>query len=232
MKKKVVPGQKLAAVLDAITTELSDSERAQERSQRTLVLGALKNYTNSRFHLGETLASYKLACKVDGVWLRASAAIAKHIRINQRTLVRILSDYQRVAGVPQTVLSAMEAEGFDPAQRKNAPLLEGITETISDATPPEEIQEVVRRTAASLKPRKLKAPMSEDERIVCGLRQDIRKWLSNVADKERKWWLLQEAICQESFEVWGDTEAWIAKITPCAATTIDGNEWQTQEMAA
>jgi hypothetical protein len=231
-KKKAVPGQKLSAILDSITTELSDSDREQERSQRALVLGSLKKYTKSRFHLGEALASYKQACKLDRVWLRASEAIAKHMDISQRTLFRVISDFERVSGAPQTVLAAMEAEGFDPAKRKNARLLGQIAEATGDDPTPEEAQEIVHHSAASLKQRKGQDPMSEDDRIVWGLRTAIRKWLCNVPDADRKWELLQEAICQESFEVWGDRKEWTAVITPCEARTVDDRQGQAQELAA
>lgn len=232
-KKKVVPGQKLSALLDLITTELSDSDKAQERNQRTLVLKALKKYTRSRFHLGEALACYRQACKLDRIWLRAAEAIAKHMSISPRTLFRILTDYERVSGVPQSVFSAMVAEGFDPAKCKNAPLLDEITDAITDDSSPEQAQEVVRRTAASLKQRKGKDLISEDDRIVRGLRSDIRKRLANVPDPDRKWELLQEAICQESFEVWGDTKEWRAVFTPPSeAETPDGPHGQTQAVAA
>jgi hypothetical protein len=231
-KKKVVPGQKLSAELDSITTELSDSDKEQERNQRTVVLGALTKYTKSRFQLGEALASYKQACKDDRIWLRASEAISKHRGISQRTLFRILSDYKRVSGTPSTVLAAMEAEGFDPAKRKNASLLQKTTEAISDDPLPEEVQEVVRHSAASLKQQKGKDTMSEDERLVRGLRQDIRKRLANVPD-DRLWPLLERAISEEAYEVWGVTEPWQPCITPRAGTrTLDGWQRQAQEMVA
>jgi hypothetical protein len=232
-KRKVVTGQKLFAQLDSITTELSDSEREQERSQRSLMLGALTKYTNSRFHLGRALASYKEACKVDGIWLRASRAIAKHMSISQRTLFRVISDYERVSGAPQAVLSAMQAEGIDPAKRKNDPLLEEITDAMADDPSAEEAQEVVRHSAASLKQRKAQDPMSEDERIIWELRLDIRKRLANIPHNDHKWELLVEAISEESFEVWGDRDPWTSVITPRpGARTLDGRQRQAQEMAA
>ena len=231
-KKKVVSEQKLAAILDSITTGLSDSDKAEERSQRTLVLGALKRYANSRFHVGEALVLYKQACKVDGIWLRASEAIAKHMSISQRTLFRIVSDYERVSGLSPAVLSAMEAEGFDPAKHKNALLVEQVTEAIGDDSTPEEAQEVVRHTAVSRKQHKRKGTTPEDERIVWGLRQDIRKWLSKVPD-DRQWPLLQRAISEEAFEVWGVTEPWQPCITPQASPRMpSGQQCQTLAVAA
>jgi len=232
-KKKVVPRQKLSALLDSITTELSDSEKAQERTQRTLVLGALKTYAKNRLHVGEVLACYKQACKIDRVWLRASEAIAKHMSISHRTLFRILSDYERVSGVPPTVLAAMQAEGFDPAKRRNVSLLQEVTEAIGDDPTPEEAQAVVRHTAASRKQQQGKDTMSDDERIVWELRLDIRKRLANIPDIGHKCELLQEAISGESFEVWGDTEPWTFVVHPVfAARTVDSPQGQAQEMAA
>ncbi len=128
------------------------------------------------------------------------------MQISPRTVFRILADYQRVSGVPETVLSAMEAEGLDPAKRKNAPLLEQITEVLGDDPMPEEARELVRHTTASPKLQKRKDPMSEDERIVTGLRQDLRRWLSNVPDNDHKGDLLEQALAEESFEFWGDCD--------------------------
>ena len=233
MKNKVIPEQKLSAQLDSITTELPDEYKEQERNQRTAVLGALTKYTKSRFHLGQALTSYKQACKMERIWLPASEAIAKHMHVSPRTVFRILADYQRVSGVPETVLSAMEAEGLDPAKRKNAPLLEQITEVLGDDPTPEEAQEVVRHTTASRKQQKGKDPVSEDERIVWGLRQDIRRWLSNVPDNDHKCDLLEQSIAEESFEVWGDQDPWRFDITPRpGARTLDDQQHRPREIAA
>ncbi len=127
----------------------------------------------------------------------------------------------------------MEAEGFDPAKLKNAPLVECITETMADDPSPEEAQEIVRHSAASLKQKKAKDPMSEDERIVWELRLDVRKRLAKVSDNHLKWDLLQKAISEESFEVWGEREPWTSVITPTpGARTLDGRQRQVQEVAA
>jgi hypothetical protein len=232
-KKNVTTPQKLSALLDSITTELSDSDKEQERSQRTAVLGALARYTKSRFHLGQALTLYRQACKMERIWLPASEAIAKYMEISPRTLFRIISDYERVSGLSETVLSAMESEGLDPAKRKNAPLVEQIIDVLGDDPTPEEAQEVVRHTAESQKQQRVtETTMSEDERIVRDLRQDIRKRLANVPDNGRKYCLLEEAICQESYEVWGERKEWTAVFTPCAVRTVDDQQDQMQAVAA
>lgn len=231
--KKVAPRQKLSTMLDSITTELSATDKEQEKKQRATMLGALTNYTKSRFQLGQALAAYKQACKMERIWLPASEAIAKHLHISPRTLFRIVSDYQRLSGVSETLLLAMEAEGLDPAKPKNAPLLEQVTEVLGDDPTPEEAQAVVRHTAASAqKQQKSKDTISEDDRIVWGLRQAVRKWLGNITDIGHKCELLQEVISGESFEVWGDTKPWTFVVHPDFARTLDSPPRQTQEMAA
>jgi len=211
----------LSAQLDRITAELDGSDRVEEKTQRTSLLSALKNYKASRFRLGQALTSYKEVCRVEGVWLAASKAIAREIGRSQRTVFRILSDYERVADTPEPVLAAMKGEGYDPAALKNEPLLNEVTSAIAVDSTPQQVRGLVRSTAARLKQAKAKkyssdagTRSSEDDRIISGLRQDIRKRLANVPDPDRKWYLLQEAICQESFEVWGDKEKWTAEFTP------------------
>ncbi len=235
MKNEVKPEQKLSTELDSITVELTDGDKEQERNQRAAVFDAFARYTKSRFHLGQALAAYKRACKMERIWLPASEAIAKHMHVSPRTLFRIVSDYERVSGVSGTVISAMEAEGFDPAKRKHAPLLEQITEAIGDDPNPtqEEAQDIVQQSVSSTKQQKGKDTMSEDERIVRGLRQGIRRWLRNVPDTDRKCDLLEQSIAEESFEVWGDQDPWGLDIIPRpGARKLDDQQSQALEMAA
>lgn len=232
--------QDLSAQLDRITAELDDSDRVEEKTQRTSLLSVLKNYTISRFRFGQALASYKEVCRLEGIWLAASKAIAKEIGRSQRTVFRILSDYQRVADTPEPVLVAMKREGYDPAAPKNETLLHEVLGATPGDSTPQQVQKVVQRKAAYLKQTNAKkrssdsgTRISEDDRIISGLRQDIRKRLANVPDPDQKWYLLREAICQESFEVWGDKEKWTAEfIPPCEAGTPDGRQDQPQAVAA
>lgn len=232
--------QDLSAQLDRIAAELDDSDRLEEKNQRTSLLSALKNYTTSRFRFGQALASYREVCRAEGVWLAASKAIGREIGRSQRTVFRILSDYERVADTPEPVLAAMKREGFDPAALKNEELLNEVTSAIAADSTPNQVRAVVRDTAARLKQTSADKrssgvgnAISEDDRIVWGLRQDIRKWLGNIRDVDRKWDLLEQAIAEEAFEVWKVNESWEALITPrVGATMLNGRQRQPQEMAA
>ncbi len=232
--------QDLSAQLDRITAELDDSVRAEEKKQRRPLLTVLKNYTTSRFRFGQALASYKEVCRVEGVWLAASRAIAREIGRSQRTVFRILSDYERVADTPEPVLAAMKREGYDPAALKNEALLNEVTSAIPADSTPQQVRDVVRKTAARLKQANAKrrsseggTPLPEDNRIVNGLRQAIRNWLRNVPNNDHKCQLLEQAIAEESFEVWGDQDPWGLDIIPRpGGKTLDGQQPQAQEMAA
>jgi hypothetical protein len=225
-------GQELSAELDRMASELTVSQRNNEKRVRADMLGALENYTSSRYEFGQALAAYKQIFQVERVWMKASNAIARHIGRDQRTVFRILEDYERVAGAPKPVVAAMKKEGFDPAELKNARLLGQVVDMMPPKSTPEQTQEIVRKTAALLKQNKGQQTMSEDDQIVWGLRQDIRKRLSNVPEDD-KWNLLKRAIAEEAFEVWGITEPWQPLITPKAGPqTLDGRRRQEHEAAA
>jgi hypothetical protein len=231
-KLKGNDGQELSAELDVITTELSENDRSTEQTKRATMLDALTRYATSRYDFGRALAAYKRALQVERVWMSASKAIAKHMGRSQRTVFRILEDYERVAGAPKPVIAAMRKEGFDPAELKNARLLGQVVDMTQAESTPEQTQEVVRKTAALLKQNKGQQTMSEDDQIVWGIRQDIRKRLNNVPD-DHKWDLLERAIAEEASEVWGVTEPWQVNFTPRPGPkTVDGRTRQKQQKAA
>jgi len=140
--------QDLSAELDRITAGLDDRDRVEEKNQRTSLLSVLRNYTTSRFRFGQALAAYKEVCRVEGVWLAASKAIAREIGRSQRTVFRILSDYERVADKPEAVLAAMKREGYDPAALKNEALLNEVTSATPADSTPQQVRRVVHNTAA------------------------------------------------------------------------------------
>ena len=225
-------GHELSAELDLIASKLTVPQRNDEKRVRTDMLGALENYTSSRYEFGRALAAYKEVFQVERVWMKASNAIAKYIGRDQRTVFRILEDYERVAGAPKPVIAAMRKEGFDPAELKNARLLGQVVDMTPQESTPEQTQEVVRKTAVLLKHKNSRQTMSEDDQIVWGLRQDIRKRLNNVHD-DHKWNLLKRAIEEEACEVWGVTKPWQADFTPrLGPKTVDGRTRQKQEGAA
>jgi hypothetical protein len=225
-------GQDLSAQLQTITGDLTAGEKQHEQQTRAKMLAALQRYTASRYDLGKALAAYKDACRQKGTWVKAAKAIAEHIGRSPRTVFRIVADYDRVAGAPEPVLVAMQEQGFDPAEPKHATLLEQVTTMTPPNPTVEQVAAVVKRSAAHLKQSKAGDTMSEDERIVWSIRMDLRKRLNNVPD-ERKQELLERAIAEEAFEVWGVEKPLVLSITPKrSARTVFGRRRVAQGASA
>ena len=52
--------------------------------------------------------------------------LGKAIHRNEKTIFRIVADYERASQVPVVALKELEAGGIDPAARKNEPIIETI----------------------------------------------------------------------------------------------------------
>ena len=117
----------VSAHLQDIEVELVDNQDGTAISARETLVAALGHYHSSRFKFGEALAAYKVFFK-DGGWVAAAKVIGKAIQRNEKTIYRIVADYERVsASLPEVAIAELEAQGIDPAAKKNQPIIEAIS---------------------------------------------------------------------------------------------------------
>jgi hypothetical protein len=152
----------------------------------------------------------------------AATAIADAMGCEERTIRRIIDDFERVSEVPDVVIKALQQAGFDPAARKNAGMIAkilgmpdkpvdldldiAVTEAALATKAAEQIGRSRGAVAASLMP--------PEKRRRLAVRQKIRTALTSVPT-EQKLAELVAAIEEEMFS-WGQVKPVTITITPHA----------------
>ncbi len=113
---------------------------------RTAVVMIVSAYRETRFNLGRVLHEYKAYFKAERGWTAAAQAVADAISRDERTVYRIIANYERASHAPTILLEAMEAQKIDAAAPKNAALIQKIVEMPAPATPTE-AKEIVARVS-------------------------------------------------------------------------------------
>lgn len=93
---------------------------------RSSVLGILPYYLNCRYQLGRALRGYKQLFRVEGGWQAALRAIAAAMGRDERTVYRIVHDFEQAEKLPPLLIDAMLEQKIDPAAAKHAPLVENL----------------------------------------------------------------------------------------------------------
>lgn len=112
---------------------------------RNSVVGALPGFKISRMNFGRLLRTYKEHFKADHGWTEASKVIAGALECDERTIYRIIEDYERASQLPSATLAAMAEQRIDPAAAKNA----GVVENLLRMPEPETREEAVTIVAAA-----------------------------------------------------------------------------------
>jgi hypothetical protein len=187
----------LAAGLDdlsSLAAELKNVERQHipgdfwlEEARSALVLN-LQSYRNSRFHPGRVLREYRRHYKVERGWQAAARVIAVYLHCDERTVSRIIKDYERVAKLQEVIVEAMEQEHCDPAAMRNAP----IVEELQSQPPPssrEEASEIVAAAISHHRTRRRRARRNKPEaaeNIANRILGVIRKWAVILPPENRQ----------------------------------------------
>jgi hypothetical protein len=134
-----------------------DSQSVQLTQARNSVVGALGAFKNNRFNFGRVLREYRRHFKTERSWMVAAKVIADAIERDERTVFRIISDYERASQLDPIVLEAMQEQKIDPAAAKNAAIVENLIqmpkpETREDAVTA--VSAVVKAQAPEKKERK------------------------------------------------------------------------------
>ena len=187
---------------------------------RLAVVNALEQYRRSRYRLGEMLSAYRKFFLLARGWSVAAIVIAGAIGCDERTIRRIVEDYDRVSGVPALVIKSLEQLGIDPSARKNASMIAkalrmplAAIDSAAEVSMANAIQ--AARTSGQIvtdptghKP----ARQTREERRQIAMRRNIRTALMNVPPDRRieEFVAALEEICFES----GHVEPIMVTITP------------------
>jgi hypothetical protein len=222
-----------------------DVQDGRDVDARQDVLDALANYGKSRFRLGEALATYKTFYSEGRGWMEAAKAIGQAMGRDERTVRRMIEDFQRASQCHPAVIVELESLGLDPAAKKNEPLLATILEMPSTyvaaepkAAAAKAVEEV--NTAKKLKRSKKPSqsvpvtddsssePLTKAEKQRFAIRLKLRTALTNVPSG-RKLAELIAALEEEMFEIWGERNTIEITLTPRSSTlTVDGRGKQEQ----
>ena len=187
---------------------------------RLALLNAMEQYRASRYRLGRMLSAYRQFYTEARAWMSVANAIAGVLGCDERTVRRIVSDYESVAQVPDAVIKALENAGIDPAARRNASVIGRILKMPSGAflaNPDSTLRSVVDEEArARSRHSDQGARTSANIRQVrqrLTIRKKVRSALKSVPI-ERKLQELLAAVEEEMFSEWGLTEPVTLMITP------------------
>ena len=118
----------VGALLREIEVEHIGNEDGSAIGAREELVAALCHYHSSRFSFGEALAAYKgFFAKDGGGWVAAAKVIGKAIQRNEKTIYRIVADYERASQLPDVAIVELEARGIDPAAKKNELIVDAIS---------------------------------------------------------------------------------------------------------
>lgn len=218
----------------------NDDGRAFDARKETI--DALRHYHDSRFNLGRALAAYKVFFIERGGWVQAAKVLGRAINRDEKTIFRIIEDYERASQVPLEALKELESQGIDPAARKNAAIIDNLLtmpRAEMESDPKMVVGVAVKAINAVKVAKKAKTPkkpclsepasvdtqcvpLTREERQRRDVRLKIRAALSNVQD-ERKLAELIAALEEEMYDVWGVHEPCTITLNPRpSALTIDG----------
>jgi hypothetical protein len=204
---------------------------------RLAVIEAIGEYHPKRFCLGKALASYKECFVAERGWMAVVKAIAKAADLDERTIRRIVEDFQRVKGIPATVIEELKKCKIDPAAKKNEPIIAKLLEMpigSIEANPEAAVNsamELAKKPSnrATNSSGDASTPTSEEVRRVA-IRTKIRAALAGVPIESK----LTEVLLAIEGELlaWGVSDPIAIVLTPRASSPVVDTSEQSQETVA
>jgi hypothetical protein len=167
----------------------------------------------------------------------AATAIADAMGCEERTIRRIIDDFERVSEVPDVVIKALQQAGFDPAARKNAGMIAKILGlpdkpadldldiSVTEAALATKVAEQIGRSRGAV----AAVLMPPEKRRRLAVRQKIRTALTSIP-ADQKLAELVSAIEEEMYS-WGQVKPVTITITPRAPESPSSRK-TTLELAA
>jgi hypothetical protein len=93
---------------------------------RSSILKIADTYGRSRFALGMLLRQYKQFFKLEHGWVATARVISDALNVDERTIYRIVENYERVSNLPHIIIDEMQKQHIDPAASKNIQIVDDL----------------------------------------------------------------------------------------------------------
>lgn len=159
---------------------------------RNGLLGGIRNYMQNRYNFGRLLRIYKTLYKKEHGWTAAAKVIAAAIGREERTIYRLIEDYERAENLTPILVDAMVEQKIDPAARKNATLVTNLLQVPAPQTRAEAdavVATAMREQVAEKKARKGPKPVlraKELKALARNIVEECRHHFRNAGQEERK----------------------------------------------
>lgn len=207
---------KLSVQLLELEAGVVRAEKSGLADARLGVVNALEHYRTSRYRLGQMLSVYKaFFCAARG-WIAAAKTIGSAIGCDERTVRRIVEDFEGISDVPSIVIKALEEAGIDPAARKNARIIAKMLrmphEAIESAAGDLVQNAIQSEPAVRSGLRSINGSLTPAERRRLVVRKKIHIALSGIPSEEKLTELV--GVLEELYSELGHAEPITVTITP------------------
>lgn len=155
--------------------------RAEVSHTRNALIAVLKECVYVRYQFGRLLHDYKAFYKPDGRWVAAAKLIGAAIRRDERTIFRIVEDFERADQVAPILLKAMEEQQIDPSARKNADIIEDLKQAPPTASPRQAAKIVTKAVKAHAERKKAACESRKNEKPADFVERIARFFLARYA---------------------------------------------------
>lgn len=137
----------------------AECDRAGRRQDREGVIDALSVLKRSRLDSGRALRAYKVHFKAAHKWVAVAKVIGAFIQRDEKTVYRMIADYERASQLPAITIDALLDQNVDPAAGKNVLIVEELLQQPEPETQEQAAKNVARAvTKQSIAKKKKKAP--------------------------------------------------------------------------
>lgn len=192
--------ESLTAIIQSARSPKTDNDPFEARDA---VLAAVKNCNKSHYDLGKALSEFRITIK-HGAWGLVSAAVAKSMFIDPRTIDRYIANYNKVnKTVPKQVIAACAQAAIDPAAEKNVKLMNTVMAMVAEGV---DLDLAVRQAAEDSKPAK-RGPalvVAEPEKTLAAYTDDFARALALA---------IRKIPAKHQMTAWGNASAsmlWLA----------------------
>lgn len=119
-----------------------ECENQELRQARENLVNKIQCFNYNRFELGRAISRYKVLFKAEGAWIKAASLIAESLVVSERTVHRLIQEYEFASELPAITLDVMQEQRIDPAAAKNMPVVETLLQMPEPTTRNEAVEQV------------------------------------------------------------------------------------------
>jgi hypothetical protein len=134
---------------------------------------SLSTYANSRYHLGRALHVYKGYFKAEKRWVAVAKVIGAALSRDEKTIFRIIEDFERADQLPAITIEALLEQNIDPAAHKHAEAVEDLLEMPEPETP----EEATSAVSAAMKERSAQRRKKTSSRKTKAGLEEFTDWI-------------------------------------------------------